>query len=574
MNTSHPAQHAGEAVAEAIRQEGVGTVYSVPGSHIHPIYDGLSRIEGLKFVTVKQEPNASLMADAYGRLTGRPGVCVVTAGPGCINSMAGVAQAYGAASPMVHISGAVPLNAHLESFHGVDEPDFVHRMFRPITKWTARVERLEDIPETMAKAFHIARSGRPGPVHVELPRLSDYSEFILQEAPAVLPEYRRLGTVVAQPDADDVDRFARRLLGAASPVIAVGKGVIRREALSELARLAEKLQAPVIFAQDTIGVIPGDNPLSAGHFGGSQPHPICGMVLKQADLVFCIGTRMATDAMAALQDYIGETPLIVVGFDDAADGRYQGDDQKVADPKLFLAALLQRLGNEHRRRDEALVRRIAAMKASIAEALATQNAPHRGETPIHPGVVMEAMNAVLDDDAIVASDVGNCQMWARMHRRIATPWSFMQSGVWNAMSFALPTALVAGMEMPDRDVVALAGDGAFLMTSGDLPTAAEYGANILMVVMNNGAFGQTFMQQQNLYGHTFGTTFTSPDFAAMARSCGAVGIRVSDPKQVTDALRDGLKATRDQPALIEMMVADSPYPSLKSVVAADEATGR
>ena len=574
MNTGHPAMHAGEAVAEAIKEEGGGAVYSVPGSHIHPIYDGLSRIEGLKFVTVKQEPNASLMADAYGRITGRPGVCVVTAGPGCVNSMAGVAQAYGAASPMVHISGAVPLNGHLESFHGVDEPDFVHQMFRPITKWTARVEHIEDIPEAMAKAFHIARSGRPGPVHVELPRFSDYSEFILQEAPAVLPEYRSLETVVAKPDAGDVELFARRLLGATAPVIAAGKGVIRQGALSEFAELAEKLQAPVIFAQDAIGVIPGDHPLSAGHFGGVQPHPICGMVLKEADLVCCIGTRLGTAAMADLQGYIGEKPMIVAGFDDAADGRYRGDDQKVADPKLFLTALLRRLGNEHRPSDEALIRRIAAMKASIADALAAQNAPHRGETPIHPGVVMEAMNAVLDDDAIVASDVGNCQMWARLHRRIATPWSFMQSGVWNAMSFALPTALVAGMEMPDRDVVALAGDGAFLMTSGDLPTAAEYGANILMVVMNNGAFGQTFMQQRNIYGHTFGTTFTSPDFAAMALSCGAAGIRVSDPKQVTDALRDGLKATKDRPALVEMMVADSPYPSLNSVVAAEEATGQ
>jgi acetolactate synthase-1/2/3 large subunit len=175
---------------------------------------------------------------------------------------------------------------------------------------------------------------------------------------------------------------------------------------------------------------------------------------------------------------------------------------------------------------------------------------------------MQAMNAVLGDDAVVASDVGNCQMWARLHRRIATPFSFMQSGVWNAMSFALPTALVAGLEMPDRDVVALAGDGAFLMTCGDLPTAAEYGANILMVVMNNGAFGQTYMQQQNIYGHTFGTTFTSPDFAAMARSCGAEGIRVSDPGAVEDALRDGLRATTDRPVLVEMMVADYPYPSL------------
>jgi len=299
---------------------------------------------------------------------------------------------------------------------------------------------------------------------------------------------------------------------------------------------------------------------------------VCGTVLQDADLVVCIGTRMGTAAMADLQAFIGDTPSIVVGFDDTADARYQGDDRTVADPKQFLTALLERLGNEHRAGDDARLGRIAAMKATIADGLAAHNAPHRGATPIHPGAVMEAMNAVLDDDAVVASDVGNCQMWARLYRRIATPWSFMQSGVWNAMSFALPTALVAGMEMPDRDVVALAGDGAFLMTSGDLPTAAEYGANILMVIMNNGAFGQTFAQQQNIYGHTFGTTFSSPDFAAMARSCGAAGIRVSDPKQLADALRDGLAATRERPALVEIMIADSPFPSLHSVAAA--ASGR
>ena len=178
MSSQRPAMHAGEAVAEALREEGVERVYSVPGSHIHPIYDGLSRVKSIRFITCKQEPNVSLMADAYGRLTGKPGVCVVTAGPGGVNSMAGVAQAYGAASPMVHIGGAVPLKADLEAFHGVDNPAFVHEMFKSITKWSARVERIEDIPEVMAKAFHIARSGRPGPVHVELPRLSDYSEYI------------------------------------------------------------------------------------------------------------------------------------------------------------------------------------------------------------------------------------------------------------------------------------------------------------------------------------------------------------------------------------------------------------
>ncbi|MBI3045876.1 MAG: thiamine pyrophosphate-binding protein [Betaproteobacteria bacterium] len=562
MSARRPAMHAGEAVAEALREEGVERVYSVPGSHIHPIYDGLSRVKSIRFVTCKQEPNVSLMADAYGRLTGKPGVCVVTAGPGCLNSMAGVAQAYGAASPVVHISGAVPLKAAREAFHGVDDPAFVHGMFKKITKWSARVERLSDIPEAMAKAFHLARSGRPGPVHVELPRLSDYSEFILQQEPAVLPEYRPIATEVPGPDARDVDRLAKRLMDTRSPVIAAGKGIVRKGAMGELAELSMKLQAPVIFAQDAIGVIPEAHPFFAGHFQQHRSHPLCAEALKRADLVLAVGMRAGTAEMSELRERAPERDLVLVGFDDAADARYDGEERRVADPKLFLAALLERLGSYQRPREEALIRKLAEGKAAVRASLAAQNEPHKSDKPIYPGLLMDAMNAVLDDHAVVASDVGNCQMWARTFRRIATPESFMQSGVWNAMSYGLPTAIVAKMEFPGRDVVALAGDGAFLMTIGDLPTAVEYGANILMIVLNDGAFGQTFMQQSNLYGHTYGTAFQSPDFAAIARACGAEGIHVTDPKEVEGALRKGIAATRSRPALVEVMAGRHPYPRI------------
>ena len=554
--------HAGEAVAEALREEGVERVYSVPGSHIHPVYDGLSRVRSIRMVTCKQEPNVSLMADAYGRLTGKPGVCLVTAGPGCINSMAGVAQAYGAASPVVHISGAVPLTAEREAFHGVDDPAFVHEMFKKITKWSARVERIEDIPGVMAKAFHTARSGRPGPVHVELPRLSDYSEFILQETPVDLPPYRRLPIEVAQPEPKDVERFAKRLMEARSPVLAAGKGIVRKGALQELSELSLKLQAPVVFAQDAIGVIPEAHPFFAGHFQHYRSHPLCVEALNHTDLVFAVGMRAGTAELAELRQRAPEKNIVLIGFDDAADSRYPGEDQRVADPKLFLAALLERLGSYQRPRDEALIRKLADGKAAIRASLAAQSEPHQSDRPIYPGVLMDAMNAVLDDNVVVASDVGNCQMWARTFRRIATPESFMQSGVWNAMSYALPTAIVAKMECPGRDVVALVGDGALLMTIGDLPTAVECGANMLMIVLNDGAFGQTYMQQSNLYGHTYGTAFQSPDFAAIARACGAEGIRVTDPMDVEGALRQGLAATGHRPALVEVMVARHPYPKV------------
>ncbi|HET9404951.1 MAG TPA: thiamine pyrophosphate-binding protein [Burkholderiales bacterium] len=562
MTSQRAPMHAGEAVAEALREEGVERVYSVPGSHIHPIYDGLSRVKSIRFVTCKQEPNVSLMADAYGRLTGKPGVCVVTAGPGGLNSMAGVAQAYGAASPMVHIGGAVPLKADLEAFHGVDDPAFVHEMFKKITKWSARVESIEHIPAVMAKAFHVARSGRPGPVHVELPRLSDYSEHILQEERAVLPAYKPAPAVVAKPDPKDVDRFAKRLMESRAPVIAAGKGVIRKGALRELAELSMKLQAPVVFAQDAIGVIPETHPFFAGHFQHYRSHPLCVAALERTDLVLAVGLRAGTAEMAELREKAPERALILVGFDDAANARYQGADQRVADPGLFLTALLERLGSYQRPRNEALIRQMAEARAAVRASIAAQGEPHRDDNPIYPGVLMDAMNTVLGDDAVVASDVGNCQMWARTYRRIATPESFMQSGVWNAMSYGLPTAIVAKMEFPGRDVVALAGDGAFLMTIGDLPTAVEYGANILMVVLNDGAFGQTYMQQTNLYGHTYGTTFQSPRFADIAKACGAEGVRVSDPKDVEGALRQALAATKTRPALVEVMVAERPYPKI------------
>ncbi|MBI4204164.1 MAG: thiamine pyrophosphate-binding protein [Betaproteobacteria bacterium] len=562
MSSQRSAMHAGEAVAEALREEGVARVYSVPGSHIHPIYDGLSRVDSIRLVTCKQEPNVSLMADAYGRLTGKPGVCVVTAGPGSLNSMAGVAQAYGAASPLVHIAGAVPLRADLEAFHGVDEPAFVHEMFKKITKWSARIERIEDIPEVMAKAFHIARSGRPGPVHVELPRLSDYSEYILQQERAVLPQYRPISPVVPEPDAAEVDRCAKRFMEAKSPVIAAGKGVIRKGALRELAELAIKLQAPVVCAQDAIGVIAEAHPFFAGYFSPIRSHPLCAEALKRTDLILGVGLRAGAAELTDLKKTAPERNLIVIGFDDAADARYQGEDERVADPKLFLTALLARLGNYERPRDEALIRHMAERKAAIRRNLTAQNEPHRNDQPIDPGILMDAMNAVLDDNAMVASDVGNCQMWARTFRRIATPESFMQSGVWNAMSYGLPTAIVAKMECPGRDVVAHAADGAFLMTIGDLPTAAEYGANSLMIILNDGAFGQTYMQQTNLYGHTYGTAFDSPGFAGIAKACGAEGIRVTDPRDLEGALRQGLAATKQRPALVEVMVSRRPYPKL------------
>jgi acetolactate synthase-1/2/3 large subunit len=307
--------HAGEAVVEALREERVERGYSVPGSHIHPIYDALSQVNSIRLITCKMEPNVSLMAEAHGRLTGKPGVCIVTAGPCCVNSMAGVAQAYGAASPMVHISGAVPLSASLEACR---RP----RLRQRDVQAHHQVDHACRAPGGRAGDNGQGVPYRPqwaaGTSACRVARLSDYSEFVLQEEPAVLSPYKSIPIIVANPDPQDVDRFAQAIMAAKSPVLAAGKGVIRQGAMQQLKTLSEKLQAAVIFAQDSIGVIPEDHPFSAGFLSGSQSHPLCTEVLKDADLVLCVGMRMGAAEMAALSKITPDVSKIVIGFDDVA----------------------------------------------------------------------------------------------------------------------------------------------------------------------------------------------------------------------------------------------------------------
>ncbi len=551
--------HAGQIVVDALLKENVERLYCLPGSHLLQFYDALRQAPSIRLVTCKQEPNASLMADAYGRLTGEPGVCLLTAGPGGANSIAGVAQAYGAASPMVHITGSVPLDATREAFHGVDDPDFLVEMFRKVTKWSVRVQRLEDVSGVMAKAFQVARSGRPGPVHVEIPRLGDYSPHLLQEAPIDLPEYAPRPTQVVPPREEDVAHYARRLLAARHPVICAGKGVMRKGAMDELARIAEKFSIPVIYPQDAMGVIPEKHPLAVGHYFAFRNTAFMNRITSQCDLMMFVGLRAATAEVAHIESY-APAERIFVGFDDAEDEHYGHADAFVADPKMFLAALEDRLAEEGARTNAELREDIAHGKADLRRQAADVVAGRESEVPIHPAVLMSTLARHVKPDAIVVSDVGNCQMFARYYLPLHGPFSFMQSGVWNAMSFALPTAIVAKMEYPARDVIGLVGDGAFLMTIGDFVTASEYGANVVMIVLNDGSYGQIDRQQQNLYGAAYGCDFKSPRFADMARSFDAFGVRVEDPADLDDAIARALAANK--PAIVEVMTRERPLPAV------------
>jgi len=549
--------HAGEIVVDALIREGVQKVFCTPGSHIIPIYDGLRQAPDIQLITCKQEPNASLMADAYGRITGRPGVCLLTAGPGGANSVAGIAQAYGAASPVVHITGSVPLDADKEAFHGVDDPEFLVKMYRYVTKWSTRVERIDEISDTMAKAFQIAQSGRPGPVHVEIPRLSDLSPYLLQSDPVPLTEYRPGEIHVAPVDNTYVQQIAEQLLAAKCPVLCAGKGIIRRKATDELVQLSRKFSIPVIYPQDSMGVIPSDNSFALDHYFGNYHSPLIREILPDCDLLLSIGLRADTAEIRDMENFAPDNHILV-GFDDAENNQSSDFRRSVMDPKLFLDALLKHLGSREKPGKFQLENRISALKSKQRQLLDIQAELEKDAKPIHPGFLMKRIANCLNPDSIVISDVGNCQMFARYYIPLHNPLSFMQSGVWNAMSFSLPTAIVAKLEFPERDVVGLVGDGAFLMTMGDFITACELNTNIVQIVLNDGAYGQMIPQQMNQYGSTYGVEFLSPNFAAFGEACGAVGIRIEDPGDIEAAVNSALK--NNSPTIIEVMTREYPLP--------------
>jgi len=549
--------HAGKLVVEALVKENVRKIFCLPGSHVLQFYDGLREAPSIQLVTCKMEPNVTLMADAYGRLTGEPGICLLTAGPGVANSVAGLAQAYGAASPVLHITGAVPLSASREAFHGVDNPEFTVEMCRHVTKWSVRVRRIEDIPSVMAEAFHVCQSGRPGPVHVEFPRLSDYAPHILQAEPVSLAAYQPKPVETIKPSGEDVDQFARRLLGAKAPVICAGKGVMRKNAMKEIAEISEMLSIPVVYPQDSMGVIPDDHPFAAGHFIATRSDPRFQHVMERADLLISIGLRASTAETDFLKEVTSEE-IILVGFDDSEDENYSRKDEIVADPKLFLSALLERLRGEERPVNEEVKGELALIRSEFKKAASSYLADGRDDMPLHPGFIVETVGGMIDSDAVVVTDVGNCQMWGRYYIPITNPESFLQSGVWNAMSFCLPTAIVAKLEFPDRQVVGISGDGAFLMTIGDFVTACEYGANAVFVIFNDGAFSQMIGQQERLYGQAYGCEFQSPNFAEIANACGGIGIRVEKPDSLVPALEKAFSA--DVPSIVDVSTTYKPIP--------------
>ena len=545
----------GHAAIEVLKANGVEVVFGLNGDHVLRLYDGLADLGGITHVTVKHENNAALAAEAYGRLTGRPGVALTTAGPGALNSISGVASAMASGAPLVSLTGAVPNGAALETFHGVDEVDFTERAFAPIAKSSRRVTRAADIQGAIGDAFALAVAGRPGPTHVEVTR--DVLEGDPFEAAPPVP-----APAVSAEVAPDLDRALERIRAARRPVIVAGKGAWYPLASAALIALAEALEAPVCHTWEGHGAMPTVHPLSLGPYRVMETHPAVLTELGAADLIVGVGVRVGTEPFHALRDDYGDRLLIL----DAADAPTRQYGPAIGSVPS-LAASLRALAATVRPSPSAGSARATCAEAqrSLARGLEVEMERYAGTRPWHIGRAIAALSERLTPEMVVTSDVSNVKLWVPLQLRTFGPHSHVQAGSWGTMGYALPAALGAAFAHPGRKVVGLAGDASFLMSSSDLVTLAQHRLPVVIGVHHDGRIGMINYMQTMAGREPYATEIGDVDYAKMAEAAGLKGIRVDDPSRIGAAWDAAL--AEDGPVLIEFMAGhDFPRPSLQRFI--------
>lgn len=544
----------GRAVVASLLAHGVDTVFGLDGSHVIQVFDALADAPSIAPLTFKHENNAAIAAETYGRLTGRPGVVLVTAGPGATNSLSGIGGAYAAGAPVVHISGGVPVGAPFEAFHGVDAPGFLQDAFSGVTKWSTRVEDASEIPAALARAFQIAVAGRPGPTHVEIAESAlNVNEVEVDQAALVSGPTSVYDGADSLPRLDDL---VARIDGVAKIAIVAGKNAMWPSVSQAIVRLAERLGAPVSHTWDGHGAMPTVHPLSvAVWWGAARSHPVALELVAEADLVLGIGVRSGTEVGNGLLE--GSAPVVLL---DAAD-----DPSAVNGPALGsigqLAAAVEALASSCRARETAQATLDACARARELQrrGLEIELARYKDARPWHIGAAIDALARRMTPDVFVISDVSNVKLWTPLQVPVWGPESHFQSGSWGAMGYCLPSVLAAGRLRPDKKVVGLCGDTSFLMSSSDFLTICEQKLPVVIAIHHDQRIGMIDNMHTKAYGRAYASEIGRVDFVTYAEAFGARGVRVEDPAEIEAAWDKALAS--DGPFIIEFRAGhDFPWP--------------
>ncbi len=553
-----------EIIIESLKAAGVDTIFGLPGGMVIPLYDALYDSD-MRHILVRHEQGAAHMADGYARATGKTGVCVATSGPGATNLVTGIANAYMDSTPMIAITGQA--RSDLIGTDAFQEAD-ITGITEPIVKHSYLIKRPEDIPRVFKEAFYIASTGRPGPVVIDIPSDMQLADIGYKPAGRLnLPGYKP----TLKGNMKQIRSAAAAIAAAERPVIYAGGGVITAGAEKELLALAKLVKIPVTTTLMGLGAFPENNDLSLGMLG-MHGTGYANYAVTHCDLLLGVGARFDDRVTGKIATFARGAKKIHIDMDPAEISKNVPIDIPiVGDARDVLGGIVAELKKQKRRPKQTA----AWMDQVIA---------WKQKHPLHykdlkgsimPQYVIEEINKITKSDAILCTDVGQHQMWSCLFYTHIKPRHFISSGGLGTMGFGFPAAIGAKVGRPDKTVIDIAGDGSFQMNIQELATAVCYDIPVIVCILNNGFLGMVRQWQELFWNKRYSDTAIScqPDFAAVAEAYGALGMTITDKKDVSDAIRTAIRAKR--PAVLDFRVRaeENVFPMVPAGKSIDEMIG-
>ncbi|MEI7847204.1 MAG: biosynthetic-type acetolactate synthase large subunit [Chloroflexota bacterium] len=518
-----------QIVWECLVKEGVDVIFGYPGGANLPIYDAMRGYPSIHHVLPRHEQGGAHMADGYARVSGKVGVAMGTSGPGATNLVTGIATAHMDSIPMVFITAQV--SSKLIGFDAFQETD-VTGITLPITKHNYLVTDVNEIMPTLREAFYIARSGRPGPVLVDISKDAQQAfveNWEYDESPIKLKGYRP----DLRPASENIQKAVELINAAKQPVILAGHGILMSDSMTEVLTFTGKTNVPVAVTLLGIGAFPASHPLNLGMMG-MHGESWVNHAIQESDLLLAFGMRFDDRVTGNLKTYAPNAKVIHIDIDPSEINKnVKADIALVGDLKDILQQLNSRVGSTPR---SEWLKHIAEMKGNVA-VRDIQNLPDNGH--LYAAHVINDLWRFASDDTVITTDVGQHQMWSAQYFRVDKPHRWVTSGGLGTMGFGLPSAVGAKFASPKSEVWTIVGDGGFQMTAAELSTCAQEGIKVNVAIINNGFLGMVRQWQEFFYDKNYASTpMKSPDFVKLAEAHGLKGLRVTERSQVEAAIRE------------------------------------
>jgi acetolactate synthase I/II/III large subunit len=523
-----------EALIKALEKEGVDVVFGLPGGANLPIYDALVDAN-LRHILVRHEQSAAHMADGYARIKRKAGVCFATSGPGATNLITGIATAYADSSPMIAVTGQVPLA--MIGKDAFQETDIIG-VANPCTKYAFQPRAAAEIPETVKKAFYISESGRPGPVLIDIPK--DVQQAREEVAFPNLIKVRGYNPIV-DADLSQLERAVQAMMKAEKPIIMAGGGVILSGAFSELQALAELLMAPVVTTFKGKGSFPENHALAMGPIG-MHGHAEANKIIIEADCIIAVGARFSDRSVGRFDEFGKGMTIIHLDVDPAEIGKNKAADiAVVGDVKSSLRTAVKMLTKYKivkRAIDDPWLKRRKELIDYYADSI--KDYPRE----LTAKKALKKLRELLPHNAIVTTEVGQCQMWASLHFDVIAPGTFFSSTGLGTMGFGFPASIGAKAAKPRSIVVDIAGDGSFNMTENSLAVSVLDKLPVIVFLMNNYMLGMVAQWQRTFYKRRYSGVHQQncPDYAKIAEAYGAQGIRAQTMEELDKALKKAMNS--------------------------------